>query len=119
MNVLENAKELVARKWGTLNTAGSPTKLPEGNSPNHQNVWVDEKPGSVVTSNGYILLGTLPSNLPPTTIINFYKSSDGSSHVVLSDGQNVYQTTDYVNFTTITTGLSPFFQLRGKVIRDK
>lgn len=119
VSILEDVKEIKAQKWGTLNTASSPFKLPEGHSPNHQNVWVDEKPGSVVTSKGYIKLGTLPSNLPPTFGIEFFKSSDGSSRIVVSDGQNVYQTTDYVNYSTITTGLSPFFQLRGKVIRDK
>src|SRR5437762_5429875 len=117
--ILEDALEIKVDKWGTLNTAASPNKLPEGHSPNHQNVWTDEKPGSVVTAHGYSKLGALPSNLPVTALINFFKTSDGTSRVVCSDGQNIYQTTDYVIYTTIKTGLSPYFQLRGKVIRNK
>lgn len=117
--VLEGAKQFKVNEWKTLNTAASPNKLPPGHSPNNNNVWVDEKPGSIKTSKGYVKLGTLPSNLPPTFGIEFFKASDGTSRVVVGDGQNVYQTTDYVNYTSVVTGLSPFFQLRGKVIRDK
>lgn len=116
---LEDVQEIVIDKWGTLNTTSSPQRLPEGHSPNNQNVWMDEKPGSVVTANGYEKLGEIPSGLPPTFMIDFFRTSDGSHSVVVSDGQNVYKTTNYVNFTTITTGLSQFFQLRGIVIRDK
>lgn len=117
--ILEEAKEFKVEKWATLNTVASPFKLPEGHSPDNQNVWTDEKPGSVVTANGYTKLGTLPSNLPVTGLFNYFKSSDGSSKLVCTDGQNVYQTTDFANFTTVTTGLAEFFQLRGVVIRDK
>lgn len=117
--VIEDAQEVVVNKWMTLNTATSPNKLPEGHSPNNQNVWMDEKPGSVVTANGYIKLGAIPSNLPVTGLINYFKASDGTSQLVCTDGQNVYWTTDFVTYTTITTGLSAFFQLRGAVIRDK
>lgn len=117
--ILEDAQELKVSQWGTLNTAASPQKLPDGHSPNNQNVWMDEKPGSVVTANGYIKLGKLPSNLPPTFGIEFFKTSDGTSKFVVSDGQTVWWTTDYVNYTSIITGLSQYFQLRGAVIRDK
>lgn len=118
-SVLEDCQVIKVDQWGSLNTAASPMKLPPGHSPNNQNVWMDEKPGSVVTANGYTKLGTLPSNLPPTFIIDFFITSSGTQSIIISDGQNVYKTTDYVNFTTIKTGLSPFFQLRGLVIRDK
>lgn len=117
--VLEEAKEIAVKQWGTLNTAASPGKLPEGHSPNNQNVWMDEKPGSVVTANGYKKLGTTPSGNPTTFLLNFFKTSDGSSQLILSDNVTVWKTTDYVNYTQIKTGLSGFFQLRGKVIRDK
>ena len=117
--VLEDAKELVIEQWETLNTAASPKKLPEGHSPNNQNVWMDEKPGSIVTANGYSKLGTIPSNNPPTLSLNFFKTSDGPSQLIVSDNATVWWTTDYVNYTSIKTGLSQFFQLRGKVIRDK
>lgn len=117
--IIEDAKELAIEKWGTLNTAMSPNKLPEGHSPDNQNVWMDEKPGSLVTSNGYTKLGELPSGLSPTLLLNYFKTSDGSQLLICSDGQTVWKTTNYVTFTSIQTGLSPYFQLRGVVVRDK
>ena len=117
--VLEDAKTIKVDKWGTLNTAASPQRLPEGHSPNHQNVWVDEKPGSVITANGYDFLGTSPSDNPTTFLLHFFKTSDGSSQLILSDNETVWWTTDYVNYTEIVTGLSPYFQIRGTVVRDK
>lgn len=116
---LEDVQTISVDKWGTLNTAASSARLPEGHSPNNQNVWTDEKPGSVVTANGYTKLGENPSGNPTTFLANYYKTSDGTQTVVLSDGQTVWKTTDYLNFTSIKTGLSPFFQLRGAVIRGK
>jgi hypothetical protein len=116
---LEDAKEIRVDQWGTLNTAASPQKLPAGHSPNNQNVWMDEKPGSVVTANGYTRIGAIPSGNPPTFGIDFFRTSDGTSKFVVSDGETVWWTIDYVNYTQIITGLSPFFQLRGAVIRDK
>lgn len=118
-SALEDAQEINIDKWGTLNTAASPQKLPEGHSPNNQNVWMDEKPGSVITANGYRKLGATPSGNPTTLLVNYYKTSDGSQVLILSDGQTVWKTTDYTNYTEIKTGLSSFFQLRGLVIRDK
>ena len=117
--ILEDAEEIRIDKWGSLNTAASPGRLPEGQSPNNQNVWMDEKPGSIVTANGYQKLGENPSGNPTTFLINYFKTSDGSQTLVLSDGVTVWKTTNYVDFTEIKTGLSSFFQLRGMVIRDK
>ena len=117
--ILEDAEEITFSKWGSLNTAASPQKLPEGQSPNNQNVYMDEKPGSLVTAPGFTKLGTNPSNTPNTFLLNYFKSSDGSQTVILSDGTTIWKTTDYVNYTQIKTGLSPSFQLRGMVIRDK
>lgn len=116
---LEDVQAIEINKWGSLNTTASPSRLPEGQSPDNQNVWTDEKPGSVITANGYTLLGTNPSGNPNTFLINFFKTSDGSQTVILSDGTTVWKTTDYITFTVITTGLSNFFQLRGMVIRGK
>jgi len=117
--ILEDAQAIEVTKWGGLNTAASSAKLPEGQSPNNQNVWMDEKPGSLVTANGYQLLGTTPSGNPATFLLNYYKTSDGSQTLLLSDGSTIWKTTDYATFTSIKTGLSSFFQLRGMVIRGK
>ena len=117
--ILEDIKDIKVNQWGSLNTATSPGKLKDEHSPRSQNVWTDEKPGSVITANGYIKLGDIPSGNPPTLLINFFKTSDGSSQLIVSDNEKVWATTDYVNYTVVKTGLSQYFQLRGAVIRDK
>lgn len=117
--IIEDAKTITIDKWGTLNTAASPTRLPDGHSPRNQNVWMDEKPGSVVTAKGFQKLGDIPSGVPPTLLLNFFKTSDGSSQLIVSDNSTIWHTTNYVDYTSIKTGLSGFFQLRAKVIRDK
>lgn len=116
---LEDIKTISINKWGSLNTVSSPNRLPEGQSPNNQNVWMDEKPGSVVTANAYLKLGELPSGNPPTFLLDYFKTSEGSQTVICSDGETVWKTTNYVDYTVIKAGLSSFFQLRGAVIRGK
>jgi hypothetical protein len=116
---LEEAKIIDLEEWLTLATAPSPTKLKQGQTPNAKNVWVDEKPGSVITAPGYLKVGTLPSNLPCTFCINYFKTSAGTQTFVASDNATVWTTVDFQNWTQIITGLSSVFQLRGLVVRDK
>jgi hypothetical protein len=116
---LENVKSIDFEEWLTLNTAASPTKLRQGQTPNAFNVWVDEKPGSVISAPGYLKVGTSPSNNPCSFCINFFRTAAGTQTFVLSDNSTVWTTIDFQNFTSIITGLSSSFQLRGKVIRDK
>lgn len=117
--ILEDVKEIVVDKWGTLNTVVAPGKLPLGQSPNSTNVWVDEKPGSVVTSKGYRLLGTNPSGSPNIFAFNYFISADGTQFCILSDGDKIWSTTNFVDFTELNTGWSPFTQIRAAVIRDR
>lgn len=116
---LEDTKTLDIMDWGTLNTAASPTKLPVGQTPDCSNVWVDEKPGSVVTAPGYVKVGEIPSGNPVTFCINYFKASSGTQTFVVSDNATVWKTVDFQTFTSIITGLASSFQLRGMVIRDK
>lgn len=116
---LEDIKTFDVEEWLTLNTAASPTKLKLGQTPDAKNVWVDEKPGSVITANGFIKVGTNPSGNPTTFCIDYFKASTGSQTFVCSDNSTVWTTTDFQTFTSIVTGLSSSFQLRGMVIRDK
>lgn len=116
---LEDVKPVDFEEWLTLNTAASPTKLKLGQSPSMNNVWTDEKPGSVITANGLRLVGNLPSGNPASFGIDFFRSNSGTHLAVLSDNQTVYTTLDFQTFTPIITGLSSSFQLRGMIIRDK
>ena len=118
-SALENIKSIDLEEWLTLATAPAPTKLKQGQTPDMQNCWVDEKPGSVITAPGYHKVGTIPSGNPVTFCINYFKTSSGTQTFVVSDNSTVWTTVDFQNFTSIITGLSSSFQLRGAVIRDK
>lgn len=118
-SALEDIKTIDLDQWLTLATAPSPTKLQPGQTPFAYNTWVDEKPGSVITANGFIKVGTLPSGNPGTFSINYFNTTAGTQIYVVSDNSTVWTTVDFQNFTQIITGLSAFFQLRGAVIRDK
>lgn len=118
-SALEEIKTIDIEEWLTLATAPSPTKLKQGQSPDMKNVWTDEKPGSVITSKGYVKVGQIPSNNPVTFCINYFKTSSGVQTFVVSDGATVWTTIDFQNFTSIIVGLASSFQLRGLVIRDK
>lgn len=116
--VLENAKTISIRKFGTLNTATEETKLPIGDSPNMSNVWTDEAPGSVQTAKGYVLAGIAPSGNPIRFLFNF-KQDTGTQLAIVSDNATVWTTRDFKTFTSIITGLSESFQLRATTARGK
>ena len=116
---LENIKSIDLEEWLTLATAPAPTKLKQGQTPDMQNVWTDEKPGSIITAPGYLKVGAIPSGNPVSLCINYFKTSSGTQTFVVSDNATVWTTVDFQTFTSIITGLSSSFQLRGAVIRDK
>ena len=118
-SALEEIKSIDLEEWLTLATAPAPTKLKQGQSPDMQNVWTDEKPGSVITAPGYLKVGAIPSGNPVSFCINYFNTSSGSQIFVASDNSTVWTTPDFQNFTQIIAGLSSVFQLRGKVIRNK
>lgn len=118
-SIIENGKTIEFKKWLSLNTAADPSRLLVGQTPNCDNVWVDEKPGSLVTSPGFLEVGEAPTDNPITLCFNFFRQSDGSQTFIVSDNETVWWTTDFANFTEIATGLAGGFQLRAVVIRDK
>jgi hypothetical protein len=117
-SALEEIKTIDLEEWLTLATAPAPTKLKQGQSPDMQNVWIDEKPGSVITAPGFLKVGAIPSGNPVTFCIDYFRTSAGTQTFVVSDNSTVWTTVDFQNFTSIITGLSSAFQLRGAVVRD-
>jgi hypothetical protein len=118
---LEDIKSIDLEEWLTLATAPAPTKLQQGQSPDMQNVWTDEKPGSVITAPGIVKVGTfnVGSGGPVTFCINYFNTTSGSQIFVASNNQSVAVSLDFQTWTAIISGLSSSFQLRGAVIRDK
>lgn len=118
-SALEGIKSIDLEEWLTLATAPAPSKLKQGQTPDMSNVWTDEKPGSIITAPGFLKVGQIPSGNPVTFCINYFKTSAGTQTFVVSDNSSVWTTIDFQTFTSIITGLSSSFQLRGAVIRDK
>lgn len=116
--LLEDTSNETFDKWSTLNTAVAPSKLDKSHTPRAINVWPDERPGSIVTVEGWLQIGTLPSGNPCRFLYTFTKS-DGTSIVLCSDNGTVYKTADFITFTSIITGLASSFQLRAVTLRDK
>lgn len=117
--IQEDIKTIDIEEWLTLATAPSPTRLKQGQSPNMNNVWVDEKPGSVITAPGFVKVGTNPGNNASKMCLSFFKASTGTQQFIDMEGGGVYSTLDFITWTPITTFASSTYPIRGMVIRDK
>lgn len=71
-------------------------------SPNTQNLVIDEALGKARKRNGYSNCGNIPSGNVPVAVFNF-TPSPGDERLIISDSINFYETTDCVNFVTIST----------------
>lgn len=79
--------------WKGMNEKVSPDDLPPGVAANVQNLLLDESPGVAVKRQGTRNLTILPSGLPPRDTYTFTKL-DGTSYLLISDGNNLYYSTD-------------------------
>ncbi len=91
--------------WHGMNEKVSPDTLPPGVAADLQNVLLDETPGTVVKRLGTRAQAALPSGLPPRDTYVFTKL-DGTSYQLVSDGTNLYYTTDPsgASFYTLIVG---------------
>jgi hypothetical protein len=94
--------------WKGMNERVSPDTLPPDVLANIQNALLDETPGTVVKRQGMRKLTGLPSGLPPRDTYVFTKL-DGTSYLLISDGVNLYYTTDPSGAypAAIKAGLNP------------
>jgi hypothetical protein len=93
--------------WKGMNEKVSPDTLPPDVAADLQNVLLDETPGTVEKRQGSLRLTALPSGLPPRDTYVFTKL-DGTSYLLISDGSNLYYTTDPAGAypAAIKTGLT-------------
>ena len=119
--VSENTKfESLDDFSGGLNTQVAPHKISKNMSPNLENVLVDEKPGSVVTANGFTVVGAT-SALTKINFMKEYVKDDGQKYLFVSDSSRVLCTQDFVTFTVIKSTLTTSARLsaaqgRGKML---
>lgn len=115
----ENVDVEVFDDWsGGLNTEVVSHKLPKNQTPSLQNMFIDEKEGSLVTVRGFT------QSVATVTLgkINFqfeYNKDDGSSEFIVSDSSILLTTSDLVSFTLLKTGLTATSRLRAVQIRKK
>ncbi len=103
--------------------AGIDEKTEAGKLENNQlraavNVLLDETTGKMVKRYGNKSVALLPSGLPPKFGYNF-KKSDGSSVLLLSDGTNLYYTSDLTTLTLLRSDLNPEGYLQFETMEDK
>ena len=94
------------------------TNLQPNQSPNLQNVVVDDPVGSLKPRKGMTLCGNLPSGNKPTALYE-YSKSDGTRRLIASDNANIYSTADCQTWTTMKTGLGTADQTAFATVRDK
>lgn len=103
---------------GGLNDNAPSIALAPNESPNLNDVVIDEPPGAIKPRPGFVLCGNLPSGNAVTGMFEYFKS-DGSRKLIVTDNQNYYQTVDCVTFTTIRSGLSASAFPSFSTVRDK
>lgn len=89
--------------WRGMNEKVAPDTLPAGVAADLQNVLLDEIPGMAVTRQGSRKLTALPSGLPPRDSYVFTKR-DGTAYFLVSDGVNLYYSTDLSGAYTLIVG---------------
>src|SRR3990167_1477176 len=90
---------------GGLNTTVAPHKIPKNMSTNMENVIIDEKPGAIVTANGYTVVGST-SGLTKINFMKEYVKDDGQKYLFISDSSRVLCTQDFTNYTVIKSTLT-------------
>lgn len=103
---------------GGLNNFNASVSLQANESPNLQNVVIDEPLGALSQRKGWIACGNLPSGNTATNLYE-YSKNDGSRSLIATDNENIYQTADCTSWVTIKTGLNSQALPRFATIQDK
>jgi len=121
-NISFAQKDLVPKDFrdfsGGLNTNTDALFLQDNESPNTQNVVIDEPLGSLLPRNGILLCGNLPSGNAPKTLFEYFQGS-GNRALIVSDNETYYETRNCKAFTQIITGLSDTALGTYAIVRDK
>ena len=103
---------------GGLIDSVDPTNLQPNQSPNPQNIVIDDPYGSFKPRNGYTQCGVTPSGSRATNLYT-YSKSDGTSKLIVTDNTNVWQTADCITYSTITTAGTAGFVPQFATVRDE
>lgn len=103
---------------GGLNDYYASISLQDNESPDLLNVVIDEPIGALTQRKGYIVCGQIPSGKTITNLYEYVKVN-GTRYLIITDNENIWQTADCVNFSTITAGLNGIDMPRFATVRDK
>lgn len=110
--------EIVDDFSGGLNTSVVPHKLNKSFSPALSNVLIDETPGQIRKRKGFNIVGS-SVNMNGISFMAKYVKADNTEVLIVSDGQSVAETEDFVNFISIKTGLSNQADLDSVQVEDE
>ena len=82
------------------------------------NVLLDDVPGRVVKRYGDRVVGAMPTDVPARFAYTF-KTSDGTEYLLISDGESIYVTTDWITYTLLISGLDPSAYLEFETAESK
>ena len=102
---------------GGLNNCDSSIAIAANESPNLQNVIIDEPLNTLSQRSGYLTCGSVPSGNTATNLFEYVKNN-GSRNLIVTDNVTIWQTPDCVQFSTITTGLSAQDLPRFAIVND-
>ena len=102
---------------GGLNNFSAPISLAPNESPNLQNVVIDEPQGALTQRKGYMACGNTPSGATATSLYE-YSKNDGSRRLIVSDNNTIWQTGDCISYSTIATNLGSLNLPRFATIQD-
>ena len=116
----QDAEEELLQDWsGGLNTAQEAHKLPVNMSPNMENVLIDEKIGSIVKRNGFVVSGSTRGYETRFNFIFPFNKENGSKEFLVSGSSAVFTTTDFIRYDTIRSSLTTSVILDATQIRNK
>lgn len=91
---------------GGLNDTTPSIYLQPGESPDMQNMLIDELPGLLIKRNGASEWGRLPAGSTGTYIMG-YKRADGLEYMLVKDSATLYMTQNGSEYTTLKGDLNP------------
>lgn len=114
----DNEVDVLSDFSGGLNTAIAPHKMDRKYSPKMINALIDDTPGTITETNGYMTVGSTIT----LGKINFQfkiNYEDGTVDYVVSDSSIVLATADFLTYRMIRSNLSPNVKLQGVQVKNK
>ena len=113
------AKEhLIEDFTGGLNTRTTASKMDPKFSPRISGLVADREVGAVQKPNGFEVIAAT-STLTKVNSIGILNTESGDRYIIISDGERVLSTKDFVSFTTLRTGQNGSYRFNFEQVENK